>query len=74
MINVIDKIDNLGLISRIVSDRFAKHIASKTQMNDVCLLLSGLSGINPSANAKMYLPSPSMDGDERRVTSTQQQQ
>ena len=74
MINVIDKIDNLGIISKIVSHRFTKRIASKTQMNDVCLLLSGLSGITPSADAKMYLSLPSLDGDERRVTSTQQQQ
>ena len=71
MINVMDKMNNLGIISRTVSHRLAKRIASKTQMNDVCLLLSGLSGINPSADAKMYLPLPSMDGDERRVTSTQ---
>ena len=74
MINAIDKMNNLGIISRIVSHRFAKRITSKTQMDDVCLLLSGLSVINPSADAKMYLPLPSMDGDERRVTSTQQQQ
>ena len=74
MINVIDKINNLGIISRIVSHRLAKRIASKTQMNDVCLLLSGLSGINPSADTKMYLPLPSMDGDEWKVTSTQQRQ
>ena len=40
MINVIDKMNNLGIISSIVSRRFAKRIASKTQMNDVCLLLS----------------------------------
>ena len=74
MINVIDKMNNLGIISRIVSHRFAKRIASKTQMNDVCLLLSGLSGINPSADTKMYLPLPSMDDDEWKVTSTQQRQ
>ena len=74
MINVIDKMNNLGIISRIVSHRFTKRIASKIQMNDVCLLLSGLSGITPSGDAKMYLPLPIMDGDERRVTSTQQQQ
>ena len=65
MINVIDKINNLGIISRIVSHRFAKRNASKIQINDVCLLLSGLSGINPSADAKMYLTLPSMDGDRR---------
>ena len=74
MINVIDKMNNLGIISRIVSHRFAKRIASKTQMNDIYLLLSGLSGIIPSADAKMYLTLPSMDGDGRKVTSTQQQQ
>ena len=74
LINVIDKINNLEIISRIVSHRFVKSIASKTQINDVCLLLSGLSGMNPSGDAKMYLTLPSMDGDERRMTSTQQQQ
>ena len=74
MLNVIDEINNLGIILRIVSYRFAKRIASKSQINDVCLLISGLSGFNPSADAKMYLILPSMDGDRRRVTSTQQQQ
>ena len=74
MINVIDKINNLGIISRIVSHISAKSIASKTQINDVCLLLSGLSGMNPSGDAKMYLTLPSIDGDERRMTSTQKQQ
>ena len=74
MINVIDKMNNLGIISWVASHRFAKRIASKTQKNDVCLLLSDLSEISPSVDAKMYLPLPSMDGDERRMTSTQQQQ
>ena len=76
MINVIDKMKNLGKISRIVSHRLVKRIASKTQINDVCLLLSGLPRIriSPSADAKMYLPLPSMEGDEWRVTSTQLQQ
>ena len=74
MINVTDKLSNLGITSRIVPHRFAKRIASKTQMNDGSLLLSELSRIIPFGDAKMYLPLPSMDGDERRVTSTQQQQ
>ena len=74
MINVIDKMNNLGIVSRIVSHRFTKRIVSTTQINDFCLLLSGLSGNTPSADARMYLPLPGMDGDERRVTSTQQQQ
>ena len=44
MINVIDKMDNFGIISRIVSHRFTKCIASKTYINDFCFLLSKLSG------------------------------
>ena len=73
-INVIDKINNFGIISRIVLHRFAKRVASKTKINDGYLLLSGLSGMNSSADANMYLTLASMDGDGRRVTSTQQQQ
>ena len=44
--------------------------------NERFLLVSSrrLSGINPSADAKMYLTLPSMDGYERRVMSIQQQQ
>ena len=69
MINVIDKVNNLGIISRIVSHRFVKRIASKTQINDVYFLLSGLAQIKASTDAKMHPILPSMDGDGRRVTS-----
>ena len=74
MINVIDKMNNLGIIPKIVSYKIAMRIPSTTQINDVCLLHLGLSGMNPSADAKVYLPLPSMDDDERKVTNTQQQQ